>query len=145
MSRIKVSSAKAKGRALQKLICRKISDLLDIEWGPEDDKLIQSRPMGQSGTDVILRGEARDRFKFDIECKSTQQWNLPATIKQAKSNTGKGRQWLVVLKRKEIKSPVVVLDCDYFFELLKENKYLEEQMNNVFNRLSDNDYKRKDY
>jgi hypothetical protein len=118
--RIKVSSAKAKGRNLQKIVAQKIGELLDLEWGYSDDKLIQPRIMGQKGVDIVLRGMARENFKYDVECKSSEKWNLPKTIRQAKKNTGEGRKWLVVLKKKEFKNPVVVLDMNEFFYLLKQ-------------------------
>jgi len=119
MGRIKVQSAKAKGRNLQQLVCKKISELTGIAWGSEDDKLIQSRPMGQTGTDVILRGDALYYFPFSVECKSTESWALPATIRQIKRNQVSGTDWLVVLKKKEFQRPVVVLDMDVFFKILK--------------------------
>jgi len=118
MGKIQVSSAKAKGRNLQKWTCEKISELLDIPWGYEDEKLIQPRLMGQSGTDVVLRGDAFLDFPFDVECKSCEAWSVPAFIRQAKKNTKKGRNWLLVLKRKDIQKPVVVVDADVFFEIL---------------------------
>jgi len=116
--RITVRSAKAKGRNLQQKVCKKISELLNIPWGREDDDLIQSRQMGQAGTDVILRGEALERFPFAVECKSAETWALPAAIRQAKNNQKEGIDWMVVLKRKEFKSAVVCLDIDVFFKLL---------------------------
>ena len=112
---IKVSSRKAKGRNLQQWVCKRISDILGIPWGAEDDKEIQSRPMGQSGTDVILRGKARELFEFDVECKSQETWKMNEFIEQAKSNSS--RNWLLVLKKKN-KKPVVVLDASVFFSLM---------------------------
>jgi hypothetical protein len=82
--RIKTSSAKAKGRNLQKWTCQKISELLGIPWGK--DELIASREMGQSGTDVRLVEEAQERFPFSVECKYQETWSVPSWIKQAKKN-----------------------------------------------------------
>ena len=77
--RIKISSAKAKGRNLQKWVCGKISKLLNIPWGK--DELIASREMGQSGTDVRLIGEALEKFPYSVECKWQETWSIPAWVK----------------------------------------------------------------
>jgi len=119
--RITVQSAKAKGRNLQKLVCKKISELLNIPWGYDDDMLIQPRIMGQSGVDVILRREALEKFPYSIECKSSQRINLLDTIKQVKNNQKKGTDWLLVLKKKELKTPIVCLDMNTFFDLINKS------------------------
>ncbi len=118
--RIKVASAKAKGRALQDYMCQMISDILNIPWGREDHHLIQPRPMGQKGLDVILIGKAFERFPFSIECKSSEGWALPAAIRQVRKNKRKDSQWLVVLKRKEFQEPVVVMKATVFKDICKK-------------------------
>lgn len=117
--RIKVASAKAKGRNLQKWVCEKIGKLLNLDWGYEDEKLIQPRIMGQAGVDIVLRGEALEKFPFSVECKSSEIWGVPGYIKQAKDNIKPNTTWLLILKRKEFKDPVVVLDANEFFKLLE--------------------------
>lgn len=123
---IKVSSAKAKARYLQNWVAEKISNLLNLEWGHEEDKLIRPRSMGQSGTDVELLGEAFVRFPVVIECKSGENWSIKAAIKQVKEHQRKEKrgktQWLVFLKSKEFKKPIVVMDADYFFYLNRSLK-----------------------
>ena len=120
MARISVSSAKAKGRQLQKWAAEKISDTIDIPWGYEDDKDIQPRLMGQSGTDVVLRGQALEWFPFSVECKSCEAWSVPAFIRQARKNVLPGTDWLLIIKRKEFQKPVVLIDAEKFFELYGE-------------------------
>lgn len=118
--RIKISSAKAKGRNLQKKVCKSISETIGIEYNQKSDQsLIRSREMGQSGTDVILRGDALKKFPFSVECKSTEHFNINETIKQAKQNVIDGTDWLVVHKRKSIKNPIVIMDYEAFFGLVK--------------------------
>lgn len=118
--------SKGKGRALQQWVAGKISDLLGIPHG--QDELIESRRMGQSGVDVVLRGHALERFPFVIECASGQTigWldkmrqvkrHLPAIRKRHKFIGTK--QWLLFLKRKEFQTPVVMLDADLFFVLMQ--------------------------
>jgi hypothetical protein len=119
VARIKVSSAKAKGRNLQKWTCEKVAKVLDLPYGYEDDRLIQPRLMGQSGTDVVLRGEAREHFPFDIECKATEKINLYADIEQAKKNTLNDRIWLLVHKKSR-QDPIVVMDANFFFLLIEK-------------------------
>jgi hypothetical protein len=98
-----------------------ISELLGIPWGK--DELIASREMDQSGTDIRLLGEAAERFKFAVECKSAKVWNIQASIKQAQANCPDGSDWLLVHKRRsqtkaERIPPVVVMDALAFFKLL---------------------------
>jgi len=118
-TRITNASAKAKGRALQKWACQKISELLGIPWGK--DELIASREASQSGTDVRLIGEAKRRFPYSVECKSQETWSVPSWIKQAKNNQMEGTDWLLICKRGREK-PVVIMDAERFFELLKAGR-----------------------
>lgn len=111
------SSAKNKGRILQQLIAKKISELLCIPWGP--DEQIASRPGSCNGTDIILTGEAEKRFKFACECKNQQSWAIHKWISQARKNEKPGKPWLLFAKRNHMK-PVVVMDADVFFKLLKK-------------------------
>lgn len=120
-TRIKPSSAKAKGRDLQNWVCQKISELIGLPWGK--DEHIAPREMGQSGTDVRLIGEAKSLFPFSVECKNQKAWNMKQFIEQARSNCLEGTDWLLICKRtsrtqSERINPVVVMDADAFFNLL---------------------------
>ncbi len=117
---IKTSSAKGKGRALQQWIAREIADLLGLEYNQQDDQcLIHSREMGQSGVDVILRGEAFQRFPFAIECKSGESFQLVKTVDQARNNQGEASSWLIVHRRKAWKEPIAILPWEGFKKLFK--------------------------
>lgn len=116
---IKVSSRKAKARRLQDWVAAQISDLLNIPWGHDDNSLIESRIMGQSGVDIILRGRAFELFKYAIECKYTERWDVPGAMEQAIKNTKEGTNWLLFFKRNRTK-PIVILDAQLFFDLMKE-------------------------
>lgn len=116
----KISSAKDKGLRLQKWICGKISSCIGVPWGSEDWKEIQSRPSGQHGTDVILRGEALKRFPFSIEAQSAERLNMLGKIQQSKSNLIPNTDWLVVLKNKTMKVPIVIMDANKFFEIYEK-------------------------
>lgn len=113
--RIKVSSAKAKGRECQKWVCTKVAELTGMPTGK--DCPIESRPMGQSGVDIRLDREALARFPWSVECKATESWNVPGAIAQAKANEASGLNWLLVMKKSRDRH-VVILDAETFFRLL---------------------------
>ena len=120
MTRIKVQSAKAKGRRLQQWACKQISQITGYEWGSSgDDKPIESRPMGQSGTDVRMESQVRKMFPFSVECKAQESWGVHSWIDQARANQEEGTDWLVVAKRSRQK-PVVIMDAERFFEIYKQ-------------------------
>jgi len=114
---IKIAYRKAKGRNLQKWVAQKISDLLGIPCGK--DELIESREMGQCGTDIKLYGEAKERFNYSIECKAQESLSIPAWIKQAKENTVKGTDWLLICKKSR-ENPIVIMDAKVFFNLVSK-------------------------
>jgi len=102
---------KAKGRKFQQEIAKRISGILGIPVEKDGD--IESRPMGQSGPDVILRGEAKELFPFVVETKFCEKWDIHKWIKQARHY---GDNWLLFCKRSRNK-PIVVMDCDMFFAI----------------------------
>ena len=109
-------SAKAKGRRFQWEVAEKIGDLLNLPVGY--DEVIAPREMGQKGVDVKLIGEALAKFPYDVECKNAEVWQVPTWITQARNNTKEGRQWLVCARKNRFK-PIVILDMEHFFEILK--------------------------
>jgi len=118
---MKTSSRKAKGRKLQKYICSRIADIFDLNYDQEDDNCaIHSREMGQSGTDVVLRGDLNKKFPFSVECKNTEKLNLYEAIGQAKSNQ-KNKFWLLVHKKNH-KEPIAIMDWKTFEYLIRELK-----------------------
>jgi len=125
---MKTSSKKAKGQELQKWVMEKISELLNIPCGKDEE--ISSRPSGQSGTDVILSPRIRKIFPFSIEAKNHYRWSVHKDIQQAIKNCLENTTWLLFYKRKSRKKEerideVVILDANVFFSLLAkiyENK-----------------------
>jgi hypothetical protein len=114
---ITVASRKAKGRKLQNWMCEKISNLLDIPWGLDEDYEIRSQLGGQRGVDVIMSPRVRKMFPFSIECKNQETWTVHKDINQAKANVKDGTDWLLVYKR-NCNNPVVVLDAEVFIKLI---------------------------
>lgn len=112
---MKPSSAKAKGRLLQKWFVDLLVDKLSLD--PND---IESRPMGSSGEDVILGVQSRRVFPMSIECKNQESVNVWKSYQQAESNC-KGFEPCLVIKRNRSK-PLVVVDAEYFVELFNEGQ-----------------------
>jgi len=107
---MKVQSAKAKGRNLQKKVRELLIEHLGVD--PED---IESRSMGAGGEDLIMAKAARNLFPYSIECKNQEALNIWAAYKQAEENC-KGYEPLAVIKRNHHK-PLAVLDLETFILL----------------------------
>jgi hypothetical protein len=111
---ISVASRKAKGRKLQQKVAEYISKTINIPAQKDGD--IESRPMGQSGRDVILRGKAKEMFIFHgIECKARESLNIWQALAQAEEHGGKP---IVFFKRNHSETYAVV-KADDFFDLYK--------------------------
>jgi hypothetical protein len=120
---IKISSRKGKGRGLQQTIGKDIAELVGCYYDQSDDSaLVASRPMGQAGLDIILRGNALIEFPFSVECKCSEGLNLTDTYEQVQANVIPGTDWLIVHKRKSIPEIIVMLSWDVFKKILKERK-----------------------
>lgn len=78
---MKTSSAKSKGRELQKFLANYFTELFDLEEGD-----IVSRSMGSAGEDLMFSPKARSKFPVSIEAKSTTVTPGTAALKQAKAN-----------------------------------------------------------
>lgn len=105
-----------KCQRLQKWVCEKVSDLLDIPWGV--DEQIAPRESGQPGVDIRLVADAKKRFKFSVECKNQERWDIHGWIKQAKTNQLENTDWLLVAKRNH-NDPIVIIDAEAFFKILE--------------------------
>ena len=109
---MKTSSAKAKGRLLQKWFARLLIEEIDLD--PDD---LESRPMGSGGEDIIMGKQSRNEFPYSIECKNQEKVNVWEAYAQALDNC-KGYEPLVVIKRNRHK-PLVLLDAEHFVKLFK--------------------------
>lgn len=110
---MKPASAKQKGRKLQQWVRDKIIDVFG--FSPKD---IHSRSMGAQGTDVYLSEAARHGFPFAVECKNVEKLNVYEAFDQACENADEDLIALLVIK-KNGREPLVVIDADYFFKLVK--------------------------
>ena len=107
---MKTSSAKAKGRNLQKWVVQKLIEHLHL-----DEEDLESRPMGSSGEDIIMGKQSRQVFPYSVECKNQEKVNVWEAYAQAEQNC-KGYEPVVVIKRNRQK-PLVLVDAEHFVEL----------------------------
>ena len=110
---MRTQSKKAKGRRLQQWVRDLLIEKLEVH--PED---IESRSMGAGGEDLIMSRSAREKFPYSIECKNQESLNIWKSYEQAQQNSG-NYEPIVVIKRNIVK-PLVLVDADYFIELHKK-------------------------
>ena len=109
---MKTSSAKAKGRNLQKRFVEKT--LKTFSHLLQDD--VTSRSMGAGGEDILLSPVARDCVPFSIECKSRASFAIYSIMEQADGQNEYPPLAYIKANRKE---PLVILREEDFFKLLK--------------------------
>ena len=112
---MKPSSAKAKGRNLQNWIRKTLIEELNIH---EED--IKTAVMGESGEDIIMARAARKKFPYSVEAKNVERLNVWDAYDQACSNAGDYEPLLIMKKNR--KKPLVVMDAEEFFKLVKRSK-----------------------
>lgn len=106
------SSAKAKGRTLQKLVASEI-----LKAFPNlTERDVASTSMGVSGADVKLSEKASEVFPFSVECKNQESLNIWAALSQAEENA-EGLYPLVVFKRNRSKV-YAAIDLSVFMGLV---------------------------
>ncbi len=111
---MKTSSAKNKGRTLQKYI---VSQILSA-FPSLTTRDVQSTSMGASGVDVKLSEAAIKLFPFAIEAKNQEKVSVWASFAQAESNTTPDTKPLLVIKRNR-QDPLVVLKFTDFMDIMK--------------------------
>ena len=112
-SRIKVSSAKAKGRRLQQWVRDYLhSNLKGIE---KDD--VTSTPSGVNGPDIGLSPLARKLFPWTVECKSRSSFSVYDALEQAERNLIKNTKPIAILKG-DRKQPLALVYAEDLLEIL---------------------------
>jgi|SRR5690625_3476078 len=109
---MKPSSSKAKGRALQQLVAKKVREAFKLS-----ERDCKSTPMGVSGPDVQLSDKAINKFPYETECKNVEKVNVWKCWEQANNNSGKLQPLLVIKKNR--RKPLAIIDLDHFIELTK--------------------------
>lgn len=111
---MKTSSAKAKGRALQKHV---VSAILKC-FTTLTDRDVVSTSMGKSGIDIQLSEQAVKVFPYAVECKNQESISIWKCWEQCKETALKEKlKPLLVIKRNNTK-PLVVLDLEHFMEIV---------------------------
>lgn len=110
---MKPSSAKNKGRIHQQWVRDKI-----LHYNPDlelDD--VRSTSMGAGGEDIQLSPAARQKFPYQIECKSKATYSVYKDYSQASSH-GTAEPLLII--KANHKKPLAIVDADHFIQLLRE-------------------------
>lgn len=110
---MKPASAKQKGRNFQQWVRDHIlSVFLTLE--PDD---VKSTSMGAGGEDVQLSPAARKFVPYQIECKAKARAQVYTWYEQAKTH---GTYEPLVVIKQDRKKPLVIVDAEHFFKLLKD-------------------------
>lgn len=112
---IKPSSAKAKGRKHQQWVRDR---LLELFTTLEPDDII-STSMGAGGEDLRLSPAARKQIPISVECKAYKSFAIYTVMDQAAANAKQGLEPVAVIKA-DRRTPLAVVDAEYFFKLLKK-------------------------
>ena len=107
------SSCKGKGRSLQKWL----RDLLLSLGKGLTDADIRSTGMGQPGSDLQLSTAALEQFNYEYECKNLARVAVYKFYEQAKARSSK--EVVVVIKQNRSK-PLVIVDAEHFFNLVRK-------------------------
>ncbi len=106
------SSAKAKGRTLQKWLRSVILDL-NPELGADD---VRSTGMGQKGEDVQFSPYARSLVPIQVECKNYAKHAVYAHYDQAATH---GSSQPVAIIKQNRRDPLAVVDAVFLLRLLR--------------------------
>ena len=77
--------------------------------------------MGAGGEDILFSQAAGDKLGISVECKSRSSIAVYAFYSQAADNAPEGREPVVLIKQNNSK-PLVVIDAEYFINLLERNQ-----------------------
>lgn len=146
---MKVSSRKAKGRNLQNLVRLLILKAFP-ELHPND---VKTAIMGETGVDIHLSEKALQSFPYAVECKNQEASKMLYTwFKQAVSNSSlqcRGdsntaeahatkSQEPVLFVKKNREKPLVIMDADHFFKLVRKGTLAHDDIDTSKSSLDDN-------
>lgn len=121
---MKTSSAKAKGRNLQKHVVSQI--LSSFNSLSKDD--VSSRSMGAGGEDILLSQAARSLLPVSFECKSHAKYAVYKDYEQAKANASSHEPILVIKQNKS--QPLALMDLEFFLRIMYENQEAKKPQSN---------------
>ncbi len=111
---MKTSSAKAKGRNLQKWVVTQILSLFPSLTGND----VSSRSMGAQGEDVLLSEAARKLLPVSFECKNRAAFAVYKDYVQAETNS-QGYEPIQIIKQNHCR-PLAIIDAELLLVLLYE-------------------------
>jgi hypothetical protein len=109
-------SAKNKGARWQKKVAQYVSDLTGVPVEKDGD--IEPRQMGQSGSDIIIRGRARELFPYGVECKNVEKLSIWNALDQANENCREGERPLMFFTRNRT-NEYVAMEVETFMKIYK--------------------------
>jgi len=111
---MKQISRRRKGKRLQNLVRAKILDTFDI-LRPTDVSVAKT---GENGCDVKLSKIAKRILPYQFECKYQERLStLHRWFNQSRKH---GRLEPILVVKMNDKKPLLVMDLDHFFEIVKE-------------------------
>lgn len=111
---MKPSSAKAKGRNLQK----RVRDAILEAYPNLTDRDVRSTSMGASGVDIQLSELAVQQFPYSVECKNRARMAIYDLWSDTVDNVAANTNPLLVVKVNN-KEPLAVVSLQHFMELTK--------------------------
>ena len=111
---MKQISRRRKGRRLQNLVRTKILETFDI-LRPTDVSIAKT---GENGADIKLSKIAKRILPYQFECKYQERLaTLHRWFSQSKKH---GRMEPILVVKMNDKKPLLVMDLDHFFDIIKE-------------------------
>jgi hypothetical protein len=130
---MKTSSAKNKGRLLQKYVADTITKTFKLKDGD-----CVSRPLSSAGVDVMMSSLARRKFPISPECKNTKKFPGLGGLDQSRANAYRGSLPGVVWKPsgKSMKSSMIYFNLEEFVTYWKQKKNCAPKDKEVYDRES---------
>ena len=111
---MKQISRRRKGRRLQNLVRAKILETFDI-LRPTDVSIAKT---GENGADIKLSKIAKRILPYQFECKYQERLaTLHRWFSQSKKH---GRMEPILVVKMNDKKPLLIMDLDHFFQIVKE-------------------------
>lgn len=108
---MKIRSAKAKGKNLERLIRDKLIERFSLT---SDD--IRCTVGSEGGSDIKLSKKALKLLPYNIECKSRATMSVYSWYEQCLNHKGKLEPLLIVKANR--KKPLIIIDLEFFLDLI---------------------------
>jgi len=125
---MKISSRKAKGRALQNWVVERL--MVYFSFLQEGD--IKGAIMGETGSDIKMSPSAKNIIPYKFECKNQERYkSIYTAYEQVDLNKEKGESILVIKSNR--KEPLAIIKADKLFHLLQENYKFNKETARLIN------------